>query len=121
MTDQEIIKALEYCKDCSVNLNFEIINGIERTNIELLDLAEIINRQRAEIKEFEKLEDQLRAEKADVMYYKQQIKAEAVREFVEKLKERAHIRYMIAIQEDQYQILGRDLYSLVKEMVGDNK
>ena len=51
MTDREIIKALEYCKDCNANLNFEIINHIERKNIELLELAEIVNRQQIEIED----------------------------------------------------------------------
>lgn len=40
MTDKEIIKALEYCKDCSANLNAEIID--------------LINRKQAEIKEYKR-------------------------------------------------------------------
>ena len=35
MTDNEIIKALEYCKDCSANLNVEIIDLINRQQAEI--------------------------------------------------------------------------------------
>ena len=38
MTDNEIIKALKYCKDCSANLNAEIINLINRQQAENDDL-----------------------------------------------------------------------------------
>lgn len=34
LTDKEIIKALEYCKDCSANLNVEIIDFITRQKAE---------------------------------------------------------------------------------------
>ena len=34
LTDKEIIKALEYCKDCSANLNVEIIDFITRLQTE---------------------------------------------------------------------------------------
>ena len=35
MTETEIEKALEYCKDCSANLNIEIIECIYRKNAEI--------------------------------------------------------------------------------------
>ena len=38
MTDNEIIKALEYCKDCSANLNVEIIDLITRQQREIENL-----------------------------------------------------------------------------------
>ena len=40
MTDNEIIKALEYCKDCSANLNVEIIDLITRQQSEIERLKE---------------------------------------------------------------------------------
>lgn len=49
LTDEEIVKALECCKDCSINLNFEIVQKIEDKNKEILELIDIINRQNAEI------------------------------------------------------------------------
>ena len=66
MTDNEIIKALEYCKDCSANLNVEIID--------------LINRQQAEIE---------RLEKHTEMYH--EVRAEAIKEFAEKLKKRFYL------------------------------
>ena len=53
MTDNEIIKALEHCKDCSANLNVEIID--------------LINRQQAEI---EKLNVDLVGMRGAFNYYK---------------------------------------------------
>ncbi len=35
MTDNEIIKALEYCKDCSANINSEILDLINRQKAEI--------------------------------------------------------------------------------------
>ena len=49
LTDEEVVKALECCKDCSINLNFEIIQKIEDKNKEILELIDIINSLKAEI------------------------------------------------------------------------
>lgn len=69
MTDNEITKALEYCKSCSANINFEILDLIHRKNTALLELTDIINRKNAEIdrlnivkKEYQELYDELKTE-----------------------------------------------------------
>ena len=49
LTDEEVVKALECCKDCSINLNFEIVQKIEDKNKEILELIDIINSLKAEI------------------------------------------------------------------------
>ena len=43
MIDNEIIKALEYCKDCSANLNIEIIDLINRQQAEIERLRKEVN------------------------------------------------------------------------------
>ena len=84
LTDNEIIKALEYCKDCSANLNVEIID--------------LITRQKAEIERLESANDEkfrqwdILAEKAKQHYAdlyneaKDILKAEAYKECLAKVK-----------------------------------
>ena len=52
MTDEQIIKALECCKDCSANLNLDIINLITLKNAKLLELTVLINRYEADIERY---------------------------------------------------------------------
>lgn len=62
LTDEEIVKALECCKDCSINLNFEIVQKIEDKNKEILELIDIINSLKAEIEKLkEEVKDKERA------------------------------------------------------------
>ena len=100
MTDNEIIKALEYCKDCSANLNVEIID--------------LINSQKAEIERLKKL-----LEEADVNYNKcaKRFYKEAIKEFADRLKQKSEY------YENGQGWEGRicyddDIDKLSKEMVG---
>lgn len=62
LTDEEVVKALECCKDCSINLNFEIVQKIEDKNKEILELIDIINSLKAEIEKLkEEVKDKERA------------------------------------------------------------
>ena len=130
MTDNDIIKAFmcchsfdESCGDCPYK------NGDGTFCSKLLnDVLDLVIRQQAEIerlqKEVEIELDKLNAEKNDVMYYKDQIKTEAVKEFADKLKEK------ISNSIYEYWNFGtggyylaedveEDIDNLVKEMVGD--
>ena len=72
MTDNEIIKALECCKDCSANLNVEIID--------------FINRQQAENEELRIENQSLRAAANSYKMHYNKAKSEAIKEFAERVK-----------------------------------
>lgn len=119
MTDAEIIKALECCKDNSFN-NFSCekcsYHGTRGCCVNNLceDALALINRQDAEI---ERLKDMVSQNEGALPRYEALIRAEAVKEFAERLKEKA-ITY--------YTIIGRwvsvkDIDNLVKEMEGEHE
>lgn len=147
MTDNEIIKALEEELKTALTINhrFEESNGTESPDdhrfISLLsDTIKLINRLKAENKEFdEKIVIQagvidwqakeINRQKAEIesLNEKERIlifqlyeeREKAIKEFAKRLKERSCVRYMNAITETAYQILKSDFDNLVKEMVGD--
>ena len=105
MTDAEIIKALECCSheayDCDVcplNLKEEELCFIEVRKYAL----DLINHQKAEIERLKK------GWKADVIET-QNIKAEAIKEFAERVKQ--EINFPLSV--------WKVFDTLVKEMVGD--
>ena len=105
MTDNEIIKALEYCKDCSANLNVEIID--------------LINRQQAEIERLQKVNDSF----TDIGKLYSEIKYEAYKEFAERLDKNS-VEIESKLPNNQVvmktvQIFKNMIKSLVKEMVGE--
>ena len=109
MTDNEIIKALEciasdkdvLCKGCSYNKYY--LNRCHKENAK--DALDLINRQKAEIERLEDVNIRL-------------TKAEAIKEFAERLKEKAY-------RPNPYpyiEILTKeDIDNHVKEMVGDKQ
>ena len=99
MTDNEIIKALEYCKNCSANLNIEIIDLITHQQAEynnLLEQFRILDcecgrlekadeNQKAEIERL-KIENQLlRSAANSCKLHYNEARVEAVKEFVENV------------------------------------
>lgn len=78
MTDKEIKKALDYCKDCYANINIDIID--------------LINRQRAEIEKL-KIENRILSQKRANIFEiltafergEEKGRLDAVKEFVERL------------------------------------
>lgn len=99
MTDKEIIKALEYCKNCSANLNIEIIDLITHQQAEynnLLEQFRILDcecgrlekadeNQKAEIERL-KIENQLlRSAANSCKLHYNEARVEAVKEFVENV------------------------------------
>ena len=114
MTDNEIINALGCCYDlespsichqCPLHLTEECRDGYLG-----LQAYRIINRQKAEIERLLKENNSF----ADIGKLYSEIKAEAIKEFAERLKEQAKAN------EWNGTICGLDIERLVKEMVGDN-
>ena len=105
LTDAEIKRALEYCRDCSANLNVEIID--------------LITRQQAEIDRLNK-EIQITKDAYTMLQTKIEIiKSEAIKEFAEKLKDKSFktIRNY-GLTKDVVEV--STINNLLKEMVGEN-
>lgn len=109
MTDKEIIKALECCS------NQKYISDCEKCKYFAFDCKDtlieqaldLINRQQAEIERLKGWQDLLKAEKHSL------IKAEAVKEFAERLKAVSHP------YADTQMVFELQIDNLVKEMVGE--
>ena len=121
MTDNEIIKAFEHCElehGC-FGCPLAHTQGCQGVAKEILDL---INRQKAEIERLEGLVTDGFIDKIMIPMMIKTAKAEAVKEFAERLKEET-------IEVDVSYGYGREHYTeavavividnLVKEMVGD--
>jgi len=100
-TDEQIIKALEYCvydttcQECPYNELSECISVRHR------NLLGLINRQKAEIKSLKQIIDEndkeiLKLQKRivfwreDLNYQPEKIRSEAIKEFAERLKEESY-------------------------------
>ena len=107
MTDNEIIKALEYCKDCSANLNVEIID--------------LITRQQAEIERLQKEVNLVSIQFQDLQEETDEIKSEAYKEFANKLEEEYGIFTPLGVNwiEEVKAVRVSDIDKILKEMVGE--
>lgn len=126
-TDEEIIKALEChikaedCEGCEMFGGCEEIILTER----VLDL---INRQKAEIKKL-KSENEILSRNADNAFqeglnecrelFEPEIKAEAYKEFAERLKKEINCRTTLSREQDKNVI--HIMYNLLKQMVGEEE
>lgn len=118
MKDKDIIKALECCKyEYDTKCELCCYNFYSRTGCrgELRRNAHaLITRQQSEI---ERLEDILDKKVVEFAYdKKQEIKAEAYKEFAERLKKCIYRGGVLPTMEDEFII---EIDTLVKEMVGE--
>ena len=125
MTDNEIIKALEEELKTALTINhrFEESNDTENPDDHkfialLINTIKLINRQKAEIERLEAEcgnQSTLWSQHYESIFEtaKETIKAEAVKEFAERLKEKERPTFPLAMVIDVYEI-----DNLVKEMVG---
>lgn len=123
MTDNEIIKMLECCKQeidsngvicggCKKCPNYEGETGLCKEDLPTVVL-DLINRQKAEIERLKKIESNiLNVMRENVA----QTKAEAYKEFAER---GATTLKPLCYNVDQYNLMAEALYNLLKEMVGD--
>lgn len=135
MTDNEIIKALECCTDESYENCSECPYSTDTLSCKRLKLLEdsldLINRQKAEIERLKSANDEkfrqwdMLAEKTKQHYAnlyeeaKDILKAEAYKEFAERLNEKAQIADCF----DSYNMVVGTYFidSLLKEMVGEEE
>lgn len=109
MTDEQIIRALIcyssteeiFCNDCAYQSEAHCMRAMAKDAIDLIDC------QKAEI---ERLESELRAGRV--------IRAEAIKEFAERLKTKSHNYYpsIDSYCTSRRVVLTRDIDTLVKEM-----
>ena len=135
MTDNEIIKALEYCKDCSANLNVEIIDLItcQQREIENLKVENQSIRSAANSLKMHYEEAQAEIERLNkVTRQNQQLinalnksyflaKAKAYKEFANKLEEEYGIFTPLGVNwiEEVKAVRVSDIDKILKEMVGE--
>ena len=115
MTDNEIIKALEClcgdeipCKDCAYKSD-----AFACRRMTAIDALDLINRQQAEIEGL-KIENQsLRSAAVSYSIHYNKARAEAIKEFAERLKETKFKH------DNDYIIYAKNIDVLVKEMAGN--
>ena len=123
MTDNEIIKALECCTDESYENCNECPYSTDTLSCERLKLLEdsldLINRQKSEIERLKKEVSIARDAYISIQDRYEHTKAEAYKEFAERLNEKAQIADCF----DSYNmVVGTHFIdNLLKEMVGDTE
>lgn len=138
MTDNEIVKALKYCKDCSANLNVEIIDlitrqqrEIENLKVENQSLRSAANSLKMHYEEAQAEIESLKifrgyAEKRASDYRTMRdkylnAKSKAYKEFANKLEEEYGIFTPLGVNwiEEVKAVRVSDIDKILKEMVGE--
>ena len=142
MTDNEIIKALECCSNAEPCANCPYQKQCDETDLAEIAL-DLINRQQAEIERLQKSIELMKGSKCVYSYdgetleyctcspcpvskTKDQIKAEAVKEFAERLIKSSSSCVMVDGDREipgtkSYTIPETGIDNLVKEMVGEER
>lgn len=110
MTDNEIVKALE-CMATNVLYNEDM-----QTASICLHAKETIERKKAEIEELQEINKSLKEDRPFLIAV---ARAEAIKEFAERLKNEIDIRPTHSKEHNEFVFFLID--ELVKEMVGDNE
>mgnify|MGYP003470292246 CR=1 FL=1 len=133
LTDEEIIKSLKFCEDCSANINIDIIDLItrqqaenENLKVENQSLRTAANslkmhyeEAQAEIERLKKEVSVARDAYISIQDRYEHTKAESYKEFAERLNEKAQIADCF----DSYNmVVGTHFIdNLLKEMVGEKE
>lgn len=129
MSDEDIIKALtsdrffSYGGHSCVRCKYRYHKGEERCGVKGCKIAraalDLINRQKAEIEELQK---RIVFWREYMDYHPERERAEVIKEFAERLKEKAEGCGRIELNGYTYCAVGlHHIDNLVKEMVGDNQ
>lgn len=128
MTDKEIIKALECCCEAELKVDCqklkcpffdnEIYNcmNVDDENAMYRYSLDLINRQQAEIERLTARNFELAEKGEKVVIAFKNAKAEAIKEFAERLKKRG---FADKHYEHESIVYVADIDNLVKEMVGE--
>ena len=131
MTDKEISKALECCStgetyaDCEKNgcpLYLGITMGckyVDKENQLYSDALDLINRQQAEIERLEKIRKADNNLITSLNKCYETAKAEAIKEFAEKLKEKCYEDFQETYEMLSPYVTDDDIDNLLKEMEGE--
>lgn len=114
MNDNDIIKALEHCKNkrCIICPYDDIANTFDGCSTKLIeDAINLINRLKAEIEDSTEIVYTCRTDKF------KKIKVDAIKEFAEKLKEKVY--YVQESEWDGYVVDCEDIDNLVEEMTDE--
>lgn len=130
LTPKEIIKALECCnkpssKNACYDCPFHHSEGRCNENM-LTSTIDLINHQQETIETLRKCIEQhhiIRKDgKSPLSSLKAEFGAEAIKEFIEKLKEKKHIAIPFdgyPVDENDWAIYGEDIDEAYKEIVGE--
>ena len=113
MTDAEIIKTLEECLQKCQTIKYGARKSVFVQSDLLQNALDIINRQKAESDRLEDMLDSAVTSEANAHYCYKDSRAEAIKEFAERLKEKAE-RY----DDEEFYVNDADIDNLVKEMAG---
>ena len=113
MTDNEIIKALEYCVDKGYCPECPCYKNNADCKLEY-DVIKLINRQKAEVERLKK-HTQTIIKAKQCVDVKKQVETEAIKEFADRLK--AYSYHSMLTPSDFKAVAVRDINNLVKEMV----
>lgn len=123
LTDEDIISSLQViattgnCDECKIrNCKWGTCNCSQITADAALDL---INRQKTEIERLQKEVNLVSIQFQDLQERTNEVKAEAYKEFADKLENEINCRTTLSRQQDKNVI--HIIHDLLKEMVGEEK
>ena len=119
MTDNEIIKAWEKVYNLVTNENYTqvvSVTALREMGAHIKATLDLINRQKAEIERLQKENDHF----ADIGKLYSEIKAEAIKEFAERLKQKARFCLLDFNKITDTNEGVQAIDNRVKEMVGED-
>lgn len=116
MTDNDIVKGLEYCVDKGYCPSCPCYDNASNCKIEY-DALDLIKRQQAEIERLECSAKDWEETARQLFISRENIKAEAVKEFAERLKEESKWLPLTSVTDCFVTVSQID--NLVEEMVGE--